>query len=84
FSLVYEGDEHMGLSSTCFIGGANSVVGNIWPVADASAAIFTTYFYDNYFAGSASAEAVTQAQRWMIEQEEELESWAGFICVGVP
>ena len=83
-SFVYEGDEHMDLPTTCFIGGANSVVGSLWPILDESAAQFTISFYNNYLKGLGPARAVNEAQKRMIERGEKVGSWASFICMGMP
>ncbi|HRQ24458.1 MAG TPA: CHAT domain-containing protein, partial [Anaerolineales bacterium] len=37
-SFVYEGDEHVDLSSVCLAAGADSVVGSLWGVLDQAAA----------------------------------------------
>lgn len=82
-SLVYEGDEHVGISSTSLMAGANTVVGSLWPVLDSAPAADMTPFYRGFFAGLSPAAALAQAQRASIQNGEELHHWAGFVCLGV-
>ena len=81
-SLVYEGDEHVGMSTTSLVAGANTVVGSLWPVLDSASAADMTRFYQGFFGGLSPAEALTQAQRASIQNGEELQHWAGFLCLG--
>ncbi|MDX9991054.1 MAG: CHAT domain-containing tetratricopeptide repeat protein [Anaerolineales bacterium] len=81
-SLVYEGDEHVGMSTTSLMAGANTVVGSLWPVLDSAPAADMTRFYQGFFAGLSPAEALAQAQRTSIQNGEELQDWAGFLCLG--
>jgi tetratricopeptide (TPR) repeat protein len=83
-SFVYAGDEHVDLPSTCLIAGANSVVGNLWPVLDQVAGKFMPWFYEHYLAGLSPALSVALVQRECIRSGENLENWAGFNCIGVP
>lgn len=83
-SFVYAGDEHVDLSSTCLIAGANSVVGNLWPVLDQAAGKFMPRFYEHYLAGLSPALSVALVQRECIHAGEDLGNWAGFNCIGVP
>jgi CHAT domain-containing protein len=84
FSFVYEGDEHIGLATTCLVSGASSVVGSIWPILDRSSAEFMVGYYDNYLSGMHPAQAVTQTQRQMISRRKQENDWTGFICLGLP
>ena len=83
-SFRYEGDERVDLQSACFIAGANTVIGNAWPILDLTSAKLMVAFYDHYLRGFSPARASTQAQREMIQQGEELKNWASFSCAGVP
>lgn len=84
YSFLHAGDEHVGLPVTCFIAGARSVVGSLWPVLDQAAAAFMVSFYAEYFSGVSPAESVTRVQRQMQVQGRPAEQWAGFVCLGVP
>lgn len=84
FSYVYEGDEHLDLPTTCFIAGANRIIGSAWPILDQSAAEFTISFYNNYFKGMSPAQAVTMTQRLMEQRGMRVSNWASFVCMGVP
>lgn len=84
FSFVFEGDEHMDLPSICFIAGANSIVGSTRRILDSSASDFTISFYEHYLNGLRPAQAVAQVQREMIQQGKDIESWASYVCMGVP
>jgi tetratricopeptide (TPR) repeat protein len=81
-SLVYEGDEHVGMSTTSLMAGANTMIGSLWPVLDSAPAADMTAFYRGFFAGLSPAESLTQAQRAAIKREEDLHHWAGFVCLG--
>ena len=84
YSFIYEGDEHVGLFTTSFIAGANTVVGSIWPVSDHAAAKFTTFFYTMYRNGLSPAQVVALTQREMARNGEKVSDWAGFTCMGIP
>ncbi len=84
YSYVYEGDEHVGIPTTCLIAGANTIVGSAWPIFDESAAEFATLFYKHYFEGLGPARAVAQTQREMIKQRKTVGNWASFTCIGAP
>ncbi len=81
-SLVYEGDEHIGMANTCLIAGANTVIASLWPVLDSAAALSMTGFYQGFFSGLSPAEALAKAQRVAIKNGEALQNWAGFLCSG--
>lgn len=81
-SLIYEGDEHVGLATTCLIAGANTITGSLWPVLDEAASTMMTRFYERFFAGESPAAALAKAQRVAIENGETLQHWASFICMG--
>ncbi|HAX69738.1 MAG TPA: hypothetical protein DCY14_09040 [Anaerolineae bacterium] len=84
YSFLHEGDEHVGLPATCFIAGAGSIVGSLWPVLDQAAAAFMISFYAEYLSGASPAASVSRAQRRMQTQGIPMEQWAGFVCLGVP
>lgn len=84
YSFLHEGDEHVGLPATCFIAGAGSIVGSLWPVLDQAAAAFMISFYAEYLSGASPAASVSRAQRRMQTQGIPMEQWAGFVCLGGP
>ncbi len=84
YSLIYEGDSHVSLQTTCLISGANSVVGTLWPVLDDAASLFASLFYENYIKGFSPSHSLAISQRKMIEQEMPIADWAGFECIGMP
>lgn len=83
-SFLFEGDERLDLQTTCFMAGANTVIGSSWPLIDASAAELTVHFFEHYFAGSSASQVVVQAQRQFMERGKPLETWASFVCAGMP
>jgi CHAT domain-containing protein len=83
-SLVHEGDEHIGLTTTLLAAGARTVIGSIWPVRDEDAAGLLTAFYRNFLAVNQPAKALALAQREAVNQSEKLPGWSSFLCVGQP
>ncbi|MFO7682007.1 MAG: CHAT domain-containing protein, partial [Chloroflexota bacterium] len=89
-TLLYEGDEPMGLPAACLAAGAQRVVGAHWPIADESAPELMVNFYRFLLTGRGVAEALAWAQRTAIEQtpagqpEINQANWAAFLCVGQP
>jgi tetratricopeptide (TPR) repeat protein len=83
-SFLYEGDERVDLQTTCFLAGANTVVGSIWPVPDHAAGDLMALFYDHFLSGSSPAKAAALAHRQFIADGKELKSWASFVCAGKP
>jgi tetratricopeptide (TPR) repeat protein len=83
-SFLHEGDERVDLQTTCFIAGANTVIGSAWPVLDEAAAKLMAAFYDHYLAGLSPAKAAAHTQRQWIREGRGLRGWAGFICAGAP
>ncbi len=83
-AFLYDGDERFDLQTTCFMAGANTVIGTAWPILDQTADKLMRLFYNYYLAGANPGEAAAQAQRKLIRNHVELDSWAGFICAGIP
>ncbi len=83
-SLVYDGDEHVGLAVTCLAAGAQSFVGNLWPVPDVAVARLMPAFYAHIAAGRSAAEALALAQRESWQRKEPAFYWSGFCCTGEP
>jgi len=84
YSVIHQGDEHVGLPTTCVTAGAQSIVGSIRPIPDRLATEFMIDFYSHYLNGMRPSQAVVQTQRQMIARGEETANWASFISVGVP
>lgn len=88
-SHLFEGDEHVSLTTTCLTAGANQVVGSIWNVVDAGIPGIMTDFYTRLRHpknGTAVpvAEALAQTQRRAWAGGESWPQWAGFRCTGRP
>jgi CHAT domain-containing protein len=83
-SLVFTGDEQVGLATTCLIAGTDAVVGSLWPILDSTTADLMIDFYDAYFTGCSPAKALAQAQRNALQNNKKLENWASFIFIGTP
>jgi CHAT domain-containing protein len=81
-SYLYEGDEPIGLATTCLQAGAQHVVGSLWPMPDADAASVMSDFYHYFFDGSAPPQALAAAQRQAALGDLAWRCWAPFICVG--
>jgi CHAT domain-containing protein len=82
-SLVYEGDEHVGMAIACLLVGASTVIGSLWPVLDSAAAELMPRFYEYFFAGHSPAQSLARSQRVAIQKGQPLESWAGMVCLGL-
>jgi CHAT domain-containing protein len=84
YTYLHQGDEHVGLPTTCFVAGANTIIGSIWSILDISGATFMAAFYNRYFHGLPPALAIVETQREMMLRGEDLRCWAGFVCMGIP
>lgn len=83
-SLVYEGDEQVGLAATCLAAGAQAVVGSLWPVPDGATTQLMVDFYQRWEKGIGVAEALATAQRLAWRRGERWQDWGGFACMGQP
>jgi CHAT domain-containing protein len=83
-SLLYEGDEHVGIAVTCLVAGAQTVVGSLWPVLDDTAPDLMVDFYTHFLANHSSALALALAQRTARAAGVDIRHWGGFQCVGRP
>ncbi|MCB2160555.1 CHAT domain-containing protein [bacterium] len=81
-SKIFAGDEHLGIVTTCFVAGAQQVVGSLWLVDDAFAADFMEKLYGFLSRSGNLSQSLSLAQRWAIDQGISWEKWAGFICQG--
>ena len=83
-SRLYEGDEQVGLATTCLAAGANHVVASLWRINDKAAADLMRIFYTHLLLGSSVALALAKAQRAAINSGQSIPHWAGFRCNGLP
>ncbi|MCI0727405.1 MAG: CHAT domain-containing protein [Chloroflexi bacterium] len=83
-SRLYEGDEHVGLATTCLAAGARHVVASLWPVLDQDAANLMATFYSHLAASQHVATALAHAQRAARQSGKTATQWAGFRCTGQP
>lgn len=88
-SHLFEGDEHVSLTTTCLTAGANHVVGSIWDVQDTRMPSIMADFYSRLLhpqEGTAVpvSQALAQAQRLAWKSGESWQQWAGFRCTGRP
>jgi CHAT domain-containing protein len=93
-SRLYEGDEHVGLVTTCLAAGAQHVVASLWPVLDQDAVNLMVAFYSYLTAnqrvagpritayGVARALALAQRAAWQAGKAPT--QWGGFCCTGLP
>ena len=82
-SLVHEGDEPVGVTSTCLAAGARHVVGSLWPVLDKDAAHLLLEFYEHFLSGQSAAQALALAQRTQKVVKGSIR-WESFLCMGSP
>jgi CHAT domain-containing protein len=81
-ALIYEGDELIGLPTTCLAAGAQHVVGSLWPVLDEDAAELMQDFYRHVVAGEDPATALALAQRAAHRKKAGMAHWGSFGCEG--
>jgi hypothetical protein len=77
-----------GLIPAFLVAGAASVLGNIWPINDATSVRFHNEFYRLLLAGHRPAGSLAEAQRACIQgklglQMRNTAEWAGYIVYGV-
>ncbi|MPN08657.1 hypothetical protein SDC9_155942 [bioreactor metagenome] len=84
YTRLFEGDEAIGLPSTCLLSGAQTVIGSIWPVLDKSSAALMVSFYQHFLSGETPATSLAYAQREHCQLGEEPSAWAGYVCLGLP
>ena len=83
-SLMFEGDEAIGLTSTCLATGARQVIGALWPVRDEAAARLMSEFYRHFLSGESAPRALALTQRTAACNNEDYLKWGSFLCVGAP
>jgi CHAT domain-containing protein len=82
--LLFEGDEAIGLTTTCLAAGARQVIGNLWPVRDEAAASLMVDFYRHFLGGESAARALALAQRAAAQRHEDTLNWGSCLCIGAP
>ena len=75
-------DNLRGLPASFLLGGVSTIVGTLWPVEDAAAAMFFTAFYCGLRDGAARLEAFRNAQAATRERYPAYHSWGPFCYVG--
>lgn len=78
---ISQGDELTGLSRAFLFAGSSSVIVSLWSVADYPTSMLMTNFY-TYLKDHPMQEALTMAQRDVIEKYPQPEYWAPFILIG--
>ena len=81
---VYDGDEHLGLTTTCLAAGADCVIGALQAVPDKTAAHLMAHFYKHLSQNKTPAMSLALAQREIIAGEANYVGWQEFSCVGLP
>ena len=79
-----EGDNLRGLAASCFLAGAQTVLGTMWPVSDDVAHIFFVAFYRELTAGQSKINAFQKAQRRAREIFPTAADWGSFVLIGNP
>jgi len=80
--VVLQGEGVLGLTRAFFAGGARTVVGNLWPIADRDASVLVDRFYRHLTAGVPVAEALARAQRERWAAGDPTEAWASLVTLG--
>ncbi len=83
-SQLYQGDEQVGLATTCLAAGAQHVVASLWPIHDKTAPDLMIQFYSHLMLGAGVALALAKAQRTAVQTGKGIAHWAGFRCTGMP
>jgi CHAT domain-containing protein len=83
-SRLFEGDEQVGLATTCLAAGAQQVVGSLWPLLDEAMVEFMRRFYTYLQEEGAPALALAQTQRDLYEMGSPMVQWGSLQCIGQP
>jgi CHAT domain-containing protein/Flp pilus assembly protein TadD len=83
YSKLFPGDEHISLSSTCFLAGANNIVGSIWQIEDASVLSIMDEFYNNFYQSNPPSKSLALAQRSLINSGAKISDWCSYCCFGI-
>ena len=65
-------DEALPLSSAFMVGGASSVIGSLWRLRDASAAVMMFMLHRGLHRGLTPVQALHRAQSWMLNPERSV------------
>jgi CHAT domain-containing protein len=78
------GEGILGMSWACLVAGARQVVATQWSVRDDSTRALMVQFHRELLAGKSPAEALRQAQVFVMRQGEWAAPyhWAGFVLIG--
>jgi len=81
-----EGEGLIGLTRAFMYAGAQDVACSLWPVSDESTQKLREAFYANLKTAGSVEEALTQAQRTLLQDEETRHPfyWAAFVPVRGP
>jgi hypothetical protein len=79
-----EGDNLRGLAASCFLAGAQTVLGTMWPVYDDVASLFFVEFYRELTAGRSKVDAFRRAQLRTRNAFPSVVDWGSFILIGYP
>ncbi|HYE71124.1 MAG TPA: CHAT domain-containing protein [Aquabacterium sp.] len=79
-----EGDNLRGLAASCFLAGAQTVLGTMWSVADNVARVFFVAFYRELTAGRSKIDAFQNAQRRTRRIFPAAADWGSFVLIGNP
>ncbi|MFN8490884.1 MAG: CHAT domain-containing protein [Caldilineaceae bacterium] len=80
--LAYLGLGLEGLAAAFLQGGAQSVVGAFWPIADAGSQTFALAFHRAALQGETSGAALQQARNALVDPTDPL--WASYVLYGDP
>lgn len=75
-------DNLRGLPAACFIAGANTIVGTLWPVETTASSRFFTSFYRALAGGAEKREAFRAAQLETRLHHPEYRDWGAFCMAG--
>lgn len=81
---VFAGDEQVGLTTTCLVAGAQTVISSLWPLLDETVPELIIDFYELVAAGKSIALALALAQRQAWKRGDHVEQWSNFCCIGQP
>jgi tetratricopeptide (TPR) repeat protein len=81
-SVVYAGDELLGLSATLLARGSTQLVASVLPVPDAETAPLMIALHRRLARGRPPAVALAEAQQEVADSVSAVAAAAGFVCLG--